>query len=98
MKRAFFICFAFLSMTTSCSEPEYVIEVPKEKPKPRELVGTVYHIAHRGITDHSNAAIRNSIAWYFATYGRKNTYILTAPDTIYGLGNLLTVPDSSILM
>ena len=98
MKKVFFISLAFAMLVFSCSSTENeLITKPTSKPlKVQSSIGTIYYIAQGGISDHSNASTPYSIAWYFATYGAGNTYILNTPNTYYALNSKLTVPANSI--
>ncbi|RZM22890.1 MAG: right-handed parallel beta-helix repeat-containing protein [Pedobacter sp.] len=59
-----------------------------------------YYIPHRGISNHSDATINGSIAWYLATYGAgaspasPNIFYLTS-DTPYVCNNSIVMPNAT---
>jgi hypothetical protein len=56
-----------------------------------------YNIPHNSISDHANASITGSIAWYFATYPTSgNVFNLTSNATYY-ISNDLTLPEGTTL-
>ena len=55
-----------------------------------------YEIPVGSISDHSDASIEGSIAWYMAQYGGSNTYNLSSSATYY-CNNTLFVPGSATL-
>lgn len=98
MKKTLFISLALVLLNCSCStaENELISKYIGKPSKVMSTIGTVYYIAQGGIADHSNASTLYSIAWYFATYGAGNTYILNTSSTYYALNSKLTVPANSI--
>jgi len=56
----------------------------------------IYDIPHNGLTDHGQATVTGTIAWYMATYGINDTYRLSSNANYY-TSKTLTVPSGSIL-
>jgi parallel beta-helix repeat protein len=67
------------------------------EPIPVTTDKNTYSIAQGGITDHSNPATPNSIAWYFKTYGAEKTYLLATSGVNYQVNSTITVPGNSAL-
>ncbi|MFI4911874.1 MAG: hypothetical protein ACIAQZ_09435 [Sedimentisphaeraceae bacterium JB056] len=60
------------------------------------MFAAVYDIPHNSISDHGDATVQGSIAWYFSTYSINDTYRLSSSANYY-TSKTLTVPSNSIL-
>lgn len=67
-------------------------------PKSKTIItdNNTYFIPESGIADHSNPSIKNSIAWYFKTYGAGKTYLLNSSGVNYNINSTITVPANSV--
>src|SRR5690606_3858301 len=105
MKRTHLFCFVLL-VSTVLASCKNAIEAPLENTnlspskKNKQETGITaavnYYIPHKGISDHSNASINGSIAWYLSQYGAgtassPNIFYLTS-DTSYVCSNSIIMP------